>query len=255
MPKWSASSKVTDTAFGQFNRDRRELAVSVTVREPCPDMWGVLIGEILHNFRSSLDHLVWELVILETGKPPQPTKAGTTPKTGFPVFQYFQGYKSDRGEPLLLRGVGSSAKALIESLQPFSTGEGVNSPLWHMKELNDFDKHRTLHLTGASLHGGDVVFPDLAPGVSILEREVRQAGPVEDGTVLFRARLSGTKDPFQPGAEVEVESPLLFGVAFDQTSPAVGGALVIPTLGTIGVRVDEILKRAASEIFGTTFVW
>ena len=56
-------------------------------------MWGVLIGEILHNLRSALDHLIWQLVILETGAPP------TTTKTAFPIFETAAGYKSREARP------------------------------------------------------------------------------------------------------------------------------------------------------------
>jgi hypothetical protein len=40
------------------------------VKRECPAAWGVLVGDFIHNLRSALDHLVWQLVIHETGNPP-----------------------------------------------------------------------------------------------------------------------------------------------------------------------------------------
>jgi hypothetical protein len=56
-------------------------------------MWGVQVGEIVHNLRSALDHSIWELVILTTGRPPAlPTK------NQFPIFKSKDGFLA-RGVP------------------------------------------------------------------------------------------------------------------------------------------------------------
>jgi hypothetical protein len=241
----------------EFDPDTMELVVSALVREPCPLEWGVLVGEILHNLRSALDHLVWELVILETGEAPKPRKPGSTTKTGFPIFETPGGYDGDRGERLMLHGVGAPARALIRSEQPFHTGEDVASPLWHLHVLSNFDKHRTLHVTGASLHRLQLIYPPMPPDVRIKIRilESPEPGPIEHGTVLHRALLSTTRHPLPPGERKVKVNNFELGVAFDRASPEVAGSAVIPVLGAIGVRVDKILKRAATEIFGTTFEW
>ena len=31
-------------------------------------MWAVILGDAVHNLRSALDHLIWQLVLLDTGK-------------------------------------------------------------------------------------------------------------------------------------------------------------------------------------------
>lgn len=229
-----------------YDYDRRELSVFEAIREPPPGMWGVQVGEILHNFRSALDHIVWQLVIFETGKEP------VTNRTQFPIFRTEKGDKAyeGRGEPIYLKGVGASAKALIKSLQPFSTGEDVKSPLWQLLKLSDFDKHRTLHLTNTSLETGHLNLPDILPGVQVPDYYVRPPGPLENGALLVKARFSGAGWPFvAPEPDMKVEGNLAIRIAFDQGSPEVGGALVIPTLGAIGHRVHETVKRIATEIF------
>src|SRR5205809_1133820 len=53
-----------------FNVDTRILTFSVHIEKTPDPMWGVRIGEVIHNLRSALDHIIWELVILTTGRPP-----------------------------------------------------------------------------------------------------------------------------------------------------------------------------------------
>jgi hypothetical protein len=33
------------------------------IREPPVEEWGVIIGDVVHNLRSALDHLVWQLTL------------------------------------------------------------------------------------------------------------------------------------------------------------------------------------------------
>ena len=82
-------------------------------RAPDP-MWSAMTGEIIHNLRT---------------------------ESGF----------NHRGVPKMLQGVRPATVALIKSLQPFATQEGVQSPLWHLQEFSNRDKHRSIYLTGASM--------------------------------------------------------------------------------------------------------
>ena len=38
--------------------------------EPPTDEWGAIIGDVVHNLRSALDHLVWQLTIADGHTPP-----------------------------------------------------------------------------------------------------------------------------------------------------------------------------------------
>jgi hypothetical protein len=42
--------------------------------EPVPavEEWGPIIGDVVHNLRSALDHLVWQLTIANGHTPPNP---------------------------------------------------------------------------------------------------------------------------------------------------------------------------------------
>src|SRR5262249_7530522 len=134
-----------------FNSQTKVVTVSVQTRDVPPLLWGIRIGEIVHNLRSALDHIVWELVILNKGAQP------STKKNQFAIFLTQDGF-NDRGIKTFLHDVSTDAIAIIEDEQPHRTGEGIDSPLWHLKELSDVDKHRTLHVTGTMVRDFKVTF-------------------------------------------------------------------------------------------------
>jgi hypothetical protein len=75
-------------------------------------------------------------------------------------------------------------------------------------------------------------------------------GPFVDGAEFCKIKFSETGDIFLvPEDQMKVEGPLVVHIAFDKGSPAVGGQWVMPTLGTIGKRVYENIKRIRAEIF------
>ena len=41
----------------------------VRIAEPPPPRLGVIVGEYVHDVRSALDHLVWQLILLDGGTP------------------------------------------------------------------------------------------------------------------------------------------------------------------------------------------
>lgn len=229
-----------------FNGQTNILAVSVHINKTPDAMLGVRIGEIVHNLRSALDHVIWELFVKNNGQSPP---IGS--KNQFPIFKTKAGFK-ERGETLFLKGIDNKAIDLIRSEQPFpvsegGTGENIKSPLWHLKELSDCDKHRTIHLVGTLLEEYNFTFPPLTRDVTVQKEIVHNTGPIQQNAVLGRARFPGISEwPFQ---DREVKGHLRTNIAFDQWTPSVGGWLVAETLIEIANRTDRILNRVAKDIF------
>ncbi len=102
----------------------------------------VLISEILHHYRASLDNLIWELL----------RQVGHSPSTPSAIeFPIFSTRPTSPGKLTMfnrkIEGVGNQASALIESLQPYnavSKWEGPNHALLVLHDMNRFDKHREL---------------------------------------------------------------------------------------------------------------
>lgn len=232
----------------KFDSDTGIVTISVKVVTPPNPMWSIRIGEILHNLRSSLDHLAFELYVLSNRK--QTPKREE--KIQFPIYWDAKGFDK-RGREQYLKNIRSDAVDLIRAEQPFSvaeggTGEGAKSPLWHLKELNEWDKHRTLHLTGTMLEKFNFTFSP-AKISGRVEKEIRNPGPIHDKAVLVRARFIGVKE--WPFADADVQCALLVHIAFDEGTPAVSGWLVQATLIDIANRTDRILGRMARDIFKT----
>ena len=172
-------------------------------------MWGIVVGEIVHDFRSALDHVVYRLCTTDKAR------------TQFPIF--IDAAKFDDHSTTMLKGVNAEAIARIKALQPFSTGEHLKSPLWHLSELSNFDKHRTLHLTFGHLQSFNFGFPPLACDAHIT-RQLREGGTFEDDTEIARAHIVSNEPPFG-NQELKVNVQINFEIVFNEGTPALASGL------------------------------
>ncbi|MFO0863886.1 MAG: hypothetical protein U0744_04375 [Gemmataceae bacterium] len=96
-----------------------------------PDEFAVIAGEAVHQLRSALDHLAWQLVETNGGTPDR--------DTCFPLDR-----KPPSNEATFARkvqGMSVAAANLIRSKQPYQPGCEV---LGALHEVDNFDKHRLL---------------------------------------------------------------------------------------------------------------
>jgi len=223
----------------ETNRGQTEIYVVVKEREGVPVAWSILVGEIVHNLRSALDQVVSELVIHKTGLPP------SADTTRFPIFLTAADYRSNRGEKVWLRGVGSTARAIIKAAQPFETGEGRTSPLWHLHELSNWDSHRVIPLVAATRRSaeGEAVAGEMW-GLGIAFE-----GPLAPDTVLGTVRLTPSNVPLvERMAKVKMETKLSCHIAIQEPA-SVGRPQVVNGLNVIGARVAQILERIDKTCF------
>ncbi len=209
----------------------------MNVREGWPAPLSIILGEIIHDLRSALDHLVWQLVIKATATEP-------VRKTGFPIYFDQGGYDSD-GERLL-DSVDADARQIIRKTQPFYTGEGKMSPLWLLHELSNIDKHHCIYGVGAIRHPTEPLHIQYDfPG----EWFIRTDGKFKHGEVFFRVVLHPSSRPIaERVAKVQMNSALPFYVSVDQPIEWRGIEL-IQAINSAGRRVSEILKTMKREIF------
>ena len=94
-----------------------------------------IIGDVLHNLRSALDHIAYALP-LETPLAPSQER----PWTQFPIVESAAKYMSAgfHGKVQLFR------KDVVEALDAVKPYKGGNDALWRLHELNKLDKHRML---------------------------------------------------------------------------------------------------------------
>ena len=97
--------------------------------------WSALFGQGIYNIRSALDHLAWQLVLLD-GQ--EPTRA-----TQFPLLVA----KRDRNGRKVSVDIAPGIKrpdilAAVESMQPYHGGGKWGDQLGVVAELSRIDKHR-----------------------------------------------------------------------------------------------------------------
>jgi hypothetical protein len=106
----------------------------VTGEPPLEDL-SLIFSDIVGNLRSTLDYLVWQLVLLGGLKPGR--------QTGFPIVRREKDWPVQGGGAL--KGVPEEWAALIESMQPFHRFDRPDlHPLAILEHVNNLTKHRFL---------------------------------------------------------------------------------------------------------------
>lgn len=124
---------------------------------------GVIVGDLLHNLRCELDHLIWQLVLLNGGKPSKSHQ--------FPICDSQADFETQK--PRRLAGLTSEQIAAVEELQPYRIDEDAR---WHtlavLRDLSNIDKHQRVHVSATTGERGDreVVFTDLHGTLNALWR-------------------------------------------------------------------------------------
>jgi len=144
----------------EIDSEHRNWQIVVHLPGGIPAIWSVLIGEVLYQLRSSLDHIVNGLV------------AVSTPDNAFPICLQPKDYRSNKNR--LLAGVPEADRATIYELQPFRQDEEHpdNTTIWALHELSRLDRHRFLHVTGLYLTGCPITFDPVGSGVTDLSIEM-----------------------------------------------------------------------------------
>jgi hypothetical protein len=177
-----------------------------------PVRLSILAGEVAHEVRSTLEHMVWALAVKHLEREPTEKEAR---EITFPVAPNREAFDSAHTR----RYLGEDAWAVLEDAQPYKGPHGPDAhPLGFLHWFNRIDKHRTVHASAT--------FPE----PYAIERIVHwnpEAGLIEKMPFLIpRTRPEGKTevmrlrfapwDPFtapQPDVSVKGELPLeiLFG--------------------------------------------
>lgn len=198
-----------------WTHDAQRKTVAWTAKAPPehPLRWSVIAGEVVHELRSALDHLAWQLVIAN----------GETPdkRTEFPVFEKRGTYRTEGVKRL--RGMSRAARDQIEQCQPFQAGTALaEHALFIVHELNRIDKHQLLNVVGSAIRpnkiqvGGVPGTYNVTGMTTVLPDQVR---PFNNGAEMFTLQYQGETPPDgYAGVDLELE----FTVAFEEDGPGRG---------------------------------
>lgn len=136
----------------------------------------------------------------------------------------------------------------FERLQPYHDGENPHlAPLWILQELWNGDKHRSVAVVAdwAGTKKADLTnFNGLQEFAAARWISYHQFTPIEDGAEFARVEMwwfpiKGVEDQ---NSAVDMYIDLVFGIAFDDDSPAPRRDVIV-TLQTISREVRAILDR------------
>jgi hypothetical protein len=136
----------------------RHTTLYVAHVDPVPDDISLIVGDAIHNLRSALDYLMWQLVEAGGGVPDR--------NIYFPIAETAQQYQSAIGNREIQK-ITPNALHIISSVQPYQT---LDQTLWLLHQLDIIDKHRLLLTVTASMDKWGV---DLAKGSNIWFNEDR----------------------------------------------------------------------------------
>lgn len=212
-------------------------------REP-PALLSVIVGDILHNLRSALDHLAWQLVQFAGAKPGFHTK--------FPIHDTEKSWvreiehrrrSGDRPSPL--QGVDPTHRVwtFIEGIQPYHGGECADA-LTNLRALSNADKHRALLLSGGVTNPEEIAAVlHWNPEAVLISQsiELKPGQPLKDHTPVARLLF----DPTKPDPQMNVYGGLTCVIAF--ADKALGGADPVPLDGLIAC-VQKHITAARSIV-------
>lgn len=202
---------------------------------PALDSWfSLTLGDCVHNLRSALDHLAWQLA------------RGPSRRTQFPILDRRPQRWTCRGRrPGAIRVAGDlplDALRIIEEVQPYN-GTNAGRDLLTIQELDAIDKHRHLFLAAAAVDFGISVYDPFGP-------EPPEPDPIKMWTCRPRSFVPGqpalvlTYDP--PNAKINPHFKPALGIAFGEGRWRFEGRPIRNTIGPLpGFLRDELLPRFA----------
>jgi hypothetical protein len=204
----------------KLESDGCEFIHSVRLIEPPPKRLSVIIGDCVHNFRSALDSLAWELSS-------KPADQRARHRISFPIYAN----PADRGKVDDCDIVHPDARAVMHTLQPYSAlyylpGILPLHPLRVLQNLSNRDKHREINLVGLAFQHLSIKASE--PPIERSER----LGPFDDGAEITRIRFAHR--------DVQVEFKFSFNVTMELTELD-RAAIVSPTLADISDFINNVV--------------
>jgi hypothetical protein len=228
-------------AFRYCELDTGDLVFEVKASDQPPLWWSAILGDAIHNLRSSLDLLVCELV----------DAAGNSVKTttGFPIMKDADAFASNSLRKV--KGAPETAVELIKAAKPY---KGGNDAFWRLHQLDITDKHKLLVPVGMAnvtiiydilriiANNPDLVDELTTPQELSIPLDISTPEPrfpLEDGAELYRVPARDRDDPM---TQMHMYPEFVFEVAFGE-GEVVKGEPLFPTLHQLAQFVEDFVKR------------
>ena len=165
-----------------------------------PIEWSIRVGEILYHLRSTLDHLVWQLVLANGQEPSR--------RNDYPIVKDKSEWSRNKDR---LKGVTPRVETIVEYLQPYTGGINLQFDVRAFGTLHtlcNIDKHRHLNMVIVETSGIDsIVFgenhpPLNRPSTSPPLQGWGALGKIEKGKMLLC--FNNATVELQPSFQIEI---------------------------------------------------
>ena len=200
-----------------------------TIREP-PAALGLLLGNVVNDYRSALDHLAW--FIYQRGALAGKITPSAETRVQFPIYDTRDEFNDNLGRRL--PGARPADRAIVRRYQPYLRGKRMQPRmiLARIRDLGRIDKHRVAQPIWLRNHMTELTVTDSA---DCIVRRLRMipTEALEVGTELARIYVRRTG----PDPDIAVQGMLVSDVAIDNVLWAKNLALGART------HIAEILAR------------
>jgi hypothetical protein len=204
----------------------------------------VILGDCVHNLRSCLDHLIWQVTLLDGGTPDGDTQYPIASK---PEAQF------ERMANRRIPGVSAKHRAMVKKTQPYHRGNSAPvHPLSVLADLSNTDKHQVVHTAY------NVVGWDAKASLDRLANSAQHEGPspVEGWFLASDGRLEHGTPWLRMVWSRGEEAPRDVKVSADLTTEIAFGDVGVPAADfpQIAKAVRTILDAFMRDLPETEFV-
>lgn len=196
--------------------------------EQPPPQIGIIVGDIAHNLRSALDHVVCQLSLLQ---------GGSCGGTQFPICDTKTAFSIDVDKKKRL-GAAIAYRAAFSRVQPYNRRKS-GILLACLRDLSNADKHRVVNPATQAMTW---VAPVFDPDWAVLKATVRYQDRVrmEEGAEYLRF----TELRMRAGTKVKISLSTTYNVIFGEEGKAEISAY---SLGELRDHVRRLVARFARE--------
>jgi hypothetical protein len=218
--------------------DRKLVTVKLKECEPIDPSLPLIIGDCIHNLRSALDHLVYQLALKNK------SVKKFADKTFFPIYLTDTKF-DDRVEKLVKPFISGPALTKIKECQPYSAYDVPDeSDIWVLSQLDILDKHRLLLVAAQKFAVTEftLTLPNGEQRHQIIPNPKWKA--VKNGAEVIRFRFA-----VLPG-KVRVQIKMVTTIQFINTGLACDGVFVQDALRQCVAIVTAIVGDFGKTFFG-----
>jgi len=213
------------------NPNTRQRALCIDIDTTVPEHYALIIGDAVHNLRSALDHLTWDLV--RPFNPPRPNDVQ------FPFCRKAESFEG----ALTHRQVTLAGEEIVEKFRVMKPYPGGDEVLYALHQIDIADKHQLVVPVRSLIGFERLNVRDVDPTAPDLVIEKRSFSNIDKDKRLAVWRYD-PRIPFitpPKGKDVDV----IIQIMFRKDQP-LGGKSVSANLRTLAITVDKAIRSFGS---------